>query len=185
MLKAGLPPLPLQDERNFYSPSITSNSKQKVKHLRVIFAKLFLHVKVGIESIINANWPLISIILRILWRSYAEMVSLKSTLWKEISVILPQTTISVLSLVQWKITKTDERFSSSHSVSVIHKGHCKQSGWQSLTLPRTDYVFTEIWLSIFPLCSSFYLQKNTEIWLNGPAFSFASRRSFFMLEELQ
>lgn len=82
MLKAGLPPLPLQDERNFYSPSITSNSKQKVKHLRVIFAKLFLYVKVGIESIINANWPLISIILRILWRSYAEIGQFKKYIMK-------------------------------------------------------------------------------------------------------
>lgn len=70
------------------------------------------------------------------------------------------------------------------SVSVCHKGHCTQSKWKTLTLPRTGGQTMFLLRSERPFShyAAALIYRNTKIRLNGAIFSFAFGGHFSCLE---
>lgn len=72
----------------------------------------------------------------------------------------------------------------SHFRYVCCKGHCLQSNWKALTLPRTGGLATILLRSKHPFShyAAALISRNTKIQLNGAIFSFAFGGHFSCLE---
>lgn len=103
---------------------------------------------------------------------------------KKKSLILPQATIYVFSVL-YNVTRTKTGLDSTFDcVCVCHKGQCTQSNYQTLTLERTEGQTAFLLRSEHPFShyAAALIYRNTKIRLNWAIFSFAFRGHFSCLE---